>query len=155
MAFDATPEFPNLGQPVASDDITGGPGWSGLAALERFVKEGGVLMTLGNGSTLALDGGLVRHVRRAVETGIRTPGVELRAHFLKPDHPLAYGYQGTTSVFRADYPVYDLPRRWLRMAYCTSCLDGPVDERWVVLQWGTDRGGSRGDRRAALRRSWS
>jgi hypothetical protein len=23
------------------------------------------------------------------------------------------------------------------MAYCTSCLDGPIDRRWVVLQWGT------------------
>jgi hypothetical protein len=93
-------------------------------------------MTLGNGSTLALEGGLVRHVRRALETGIRTPGVELTTRFLRPEHPLPYGYQHTTSVFRADYPVYDLPRRWLRTAYCTSCLDGPVDKRWVVLQWG-------------------
>ncbi len=139
LAFNSTPEFPHLGQPVASDDITGGPGWTGLAALERFVKQGGTLMTLGNGSALVLEGGLVRHVRRAWETGIRTPGVELEAQFLKPDHPLAYGYQDTTSVFRVDYPVYDLPRRWLRMAYCTSCLDGPVDKRWVVLQWGTAR----------------
>jgi hypothetical protein len=23
------------------------------------------------------------------------------------------------------------------MSYCTSCLDGPVDTRFVVLQWGT------------------
>jgi hypothetical protein len=22
------------------------------------------------------------------------------------------------------------------MAYCTSCLDGPVDRRWTVLEWG-------------------
>jgi hypothetical protein len=34
-------------------------------------------------------------------------------------------------------PIYDLPRRWSRMAYCTACLDGPVDTRHVVLQWGT------------------
>jgi hypothetical protein len=140
MAFDATPDFPNLGRPAASDDITGGPGWSGLIALDQFVEEGGVLMTLGKGSTLALEGGLVRHVRRAQGTGIRTPGVELRTRFLKPDHALAYGYRDTLSVFRADYPVYDLPRRWLRMAYCTSCLDGPVDTRWVVLQWGAGAG---------------
>jgi len=144
LAFDATPEFPHLGQPVASDDITGGPGWAGLAALERFVKEGGVLMTLGNGTALVLEGGLVRHVRRARETRvrIRTPGVELRAQFLKPDHPLSYGYPDTTTVFRTNFPVYDLPRRWLRMAYCTSCLDGPVDTRSVVLQWGTARAGT-------------
>ncbi len=136
MAFAATPEFPSLGRPAASDDITGGPGWEGLAALTTFVEEGGTLMTLGNGSALVLESGLVRNVRRAQETGIRTPGVELRTRFLMPDHPLAYGYGDTPSVFRFDYPVYDLPRRWLRMAYCTSCLDGPVDLRWVVLQWG-------------------
>ncbi len=142
MAFDATPEFPHLGRPAASDDITGGPGWTGLIALERFVEEGGVLMTLGKGSTLALEGGLVRNVRRSQGTGIRTPGVELRTHFRRPDHALAYGYGGGTSVFRTDFPVYDLPRRWLRMAYCTSCLDGPVDTRWVVMQWGAGDGDS-------------
>ena len=137
MAFEATPEFPSLGQPAASADITGGPGWAGVAALDRFVEEGGVLITLGKGSTLVLDTGLVRNVRHAPATGIRTPGVELRTRFLMPEHPLAYGYEETASVFRSDYPVYDLPRRWSRMAYCTSCLDGPVDMRWVVLQWGT------------------
>ncbi len=136
MSFAATPDFPSLGRPAESNDITGGPGWEGLAALTRFVKEGGALLTLGNGSTLVLESGLVRNVRRALDTGIRTPGAELVAHFAKPDTPLGYGYSDTTSVFRADFPIYDLPRRWLRMAYCTSCLDGPVDPRWLVLQWG-------------------
>ncbi|MCW8983818.1 MAG: M14 family zinc carboxypeptidase, partial [Thermoanaerobaculales bacterium] len=78
MGFDPAPGSPSLGRPVASTDITGGPGWTGVAALARFVEEGGVLVTLGKGSTLALDGGLVRFVRRASGTGIRTPGVELR-----------------------------------------------------------------------------
>ncbi len=137
MAFAATPDFPSLGRPAASDDITGGPGWAGLAALTRFVEEGGTLLTLGNGSALVLEGGLVRFVRRAWDTGIRTPGAELRARFAMRNHPIAYGYGNATSVFRFDYPVYDLPRRWQRMAYCTSCLDGPVDMRSVVLQWGT------------------
>jgi hypothetical protein len=137
LPFEATEEYPNLGRPVSSDDITGGPGWAGLAALDNFVEEGGVLMTLGNGSTLVLDGGMVRNVRRSTGAGISTPGAELMARFPDPGHPLAYGYAETTSVFRANYPVYDLPRRWLRMAYCTACLDGPVDTRGVVLQWGT------------------
>lgn len=94
-------------------------------------------MTLGNGSTLVLDGGMVRGVRRSNVSGVATPGVQLMARFPDPDHPIAYCYADTTSVFRANYPVYDLPRRWLRMASCTACLDGPVDTRPVVLQWGT------------------
>jgi Zinc carboxypeptidase len=142
MPFTATAEYPSLGRPVASDDITGGIGWGGLAELERFVDAGGVLMTLGNGSTLALDGGLVRFVRRDVTSEIRTPGIEITARFRQPRHPLAYGYPTVTSVFRANFAVYDPPRRWLRMAYCTSCLDGPVDSRWTVLEWGEGDGPS-------------
>jgi hypothetical protein len=53
------------------------------------------------------------------------------------DHPIAYGYPAITSVFRSNYPIYDPPRRWLTMSYCTSCLNGPIDESAVVLQWGT------------------
>lgn len=136
MPFTATPEFPSHGVPAASDDITGGIGWHGLEQLQRFVESGGVLVTLGNGTTLALDGGLVRHVRRTTGSGIRTPGVELAVRFPDPEHPLAYGYGDSTSVFRANFPVYDQPRRWTRMAYCTACLDGPVDRRWTVLEWG-------------------
>jgi Zinc carboxypeptidase len=142
IPFAATPAFPSHGVPAASDDITGGIGWQGLAELERFVDQGGVLLTLGNGSTLALDGGLVRFVRRDGEATARTPGVEVTARFALPGHPLAYGYGAATSVFRANYPVYETPRRWHRMAYCTSCLDGPLDNRWTVLEWGAAGGGA-------------
>jgi hypothetical protein len=135
MAFTKTPEFPSHGVPAASEDITGGIGWVGMENLRRFVEDGGVLMTLGDGSRLPLEAGLVRNVRRTSDTGISTPGAELAVSFLQPDHPLAYGYPRGTSVFRSNFPVYDLPRRWLRMAYCTSCLDGPVDRRWVVMVW--------------------
>ncbi len=34
-----------------------------------------------------------------------------------------------------------LPRRWLRMAYCTTCLDGPEDRSHIVMEWG-DRDGA-------------
>jgi hypothetical protein len=152
LPFTRTAEYPHLGTPAASEDITGGIGWTGLANLKRFVEAGGVLITLGQGSALALEGGMVRHVRRALGTGILTPGVELKTRVLQPQHPLAYGYPETPSVFRFNYAVYDLPLRWTRMAYCTSCLDGPEDRRWVVLQWGTgtDDAGTEPDRDSIL-----
>ena len=136
LAFKATPGFPSLGKPVASDDITGGPGYVGLEALRRFVDEGGVLLTLGAGSALPLEGGLVPGVRQASTRDVFTPGSELRVTFDRPDHPIAYGYGTESSVFRTNLPVYDRPRRWLAMAYCTSCLDGPLDSRPVVASWG-------------------
>ena len=136
MAFKATPDSPSLGKPVESDDITGGPGYAGLEAVRRFVEEGGVLLTLGGGSALALEGGLVSGVRRASTRDVFTPGSELRVAFDRADHPIAYGYGRETSVLRTDLAVYDRPRRWLDMAYCTSCLDGPFDPRPVVASWG-------------------
>ena len=157
MPFTRTPEFPSHGAPVASDDVTGGLGWSGLAELQRFIEGGGLLVTLGSGSMLALEGGLVRGVRRASASALRTPGVELRVRFARPDHPLAYGYPAETSVFRTNLPAYDAPRRWLEAAYCTSCLDGPEDRSGVVLEWGAAggslvvSGGARGESELAGR----
>jgi hypothetical protein len=150
MPFRGTDEFPSLGQPVASDDITGGPGYTGLAELQKFVRSGGVLLTLGAGSALALEGGLVASVARVAQTAVFTPGAVLRTTFKQPEHPLAYGYDTETSVFRSNLPVYETPRRWLTMAYCTSCLTGPRDERHVVMTWGGEgemviSGGMRGE----------
>jgi hypothetical protein len=159
MPFKKTATTPSHGTPAESDDITGGIGYAGLAELERFVHQGGLLVTLGSGSTLALEGGLVRGVRRSTggvprsedgdgagssgasaRAATRTPGAHVRATFARPDHPLAYGYPARTHVFRQNFPLYDAPRAWLRMAYCTSCLDGPEDRRGIVLEWGDREG---------------
>jgi len=121
LAYQKTKETPNLGVPDASADITGGIGWAGVAEIEKFLGAGGVLVTLGNGSTLPLEGGLVRDVRRRGGSFF-TPGSELRVKFVRTDHPLAYGMTETTSAFRSMMPVYDIARS---------------ERGKVVLQWGT------------------
>lgn len=160
MPFKKTPQTPSFGTPAESDDITGGIGWDGLSKLQSFVNDGGLLITLGSGSMLVLEGGLVRGVRRvsggvprsstgggsdaaaaAMEAVTRTPGAHVRATFARPEHPIAYGYPVRTTLFRQNFPLYDAPRRWLRMAYCTTCLDGPLDRSSIVVEWG-DREGS-------------
>ena len=159
MAFKKTSATPSLGTPAESDDITGGIGWGGVGELQRFVDSGGLLITLGSGSMLPLEGGIVRGIRResggvprstagggaaaaaaANDAVTRTPGAHLRVTFLRPNHPIAYGYSAHTYVFRQNFPLYAMPRRWLRMAYCTTCLDGPVDPKGVVMQWGDTDG---------------
>ena len=159
MAFKKTRQTPSHGTPAESDDITGGIGWSGLAEVQKFVDGGGLLITLGSGSMLPLEGGIVRGVRResggvprssqgggpaaaaaAQDSQTRTPGSHLRVTFDRPDHPIAYGYSAHTYVFRQNFPLYAIPRYWLRMAYCTSCLDGPVDRSGIVLEWGDREG---------------
>jgi hypothetical protein len=159
MPYKKTKATPAFGTPAESDDITGGIGWSGLAELQKFVDSGGLLITLGSGSMLALEGGIVRGVRResggvprsaqgggaasaaaSLATAARTPGSHVRVTFEQPDNPIAYGYPERTWVFRQNFPVYATPRHWLRMAYCTTCLDGPKDTSGVVLEWGDSQG---------------
>jgi Zinc carboxypeptidase len=155
MPFKKTAQTPSHGTPAASDDITGGIGWQGLAQIQQYIEHGGLLITLGNGTMLPLEGGIVRGVRRdsggvprstagggasssaaSREAITRTPGAHVRVSFVRPDHPIGYGYAPSTYVFRSNFALYSAPRRWLRMAYCQSCLDGPIDARGVVLQWG-------------------
>jgi hypothetical protein len=121
MAYTKTKDYPSLGVPDASEDITGGIGWAGVAKLEEYLNAGGVLVTLGNGSALPLEGGLVRDVYQRGGP-IFTPGSELKVKFTRPDHPLAYGSPEVTSVFRGYMPVYDIAR---------------PDRKYVVMQWGT------------------
>jgi len=155
MPFKKTAQTPSFGTPAESDDITGGIGYEGLGQIQHFIEDGGLMVTLGSGSMLALEGGLVRFVRRSSggvprstaggggpssaasqNAATRTPGAHVRVTFDRPDHPIAYGYPAHTYVFRQNFPLYDVPRRWMRMAYCTTCLDGPEDRTGVVMEWG-------------------
>src|SRR6202023_3845412 len=65
MAFKKTQQTPNFGTPAESDDITGGIGYQGLAQIQHFIDDGGLMVTLGSVSMLPLEGGLVRFVRRS------------------------------------------------------------------------------------------
>ena len=121
LAYTKTPQFPSHGSPTASADITGGFTWRGVQHLEDYVRSGGVLVTLGGASTLPLDGGIARDVRRAPVKQVFTPGSELRARFRRPDHPIAYGHKERTSAFRESRPLYSVRR---------------PEEGRVVLQWG-------------------
>ncbi len=121
MPYTKTEAFPSHGVPDASDDMTGGIGWTGMANLEEFLGAGGMLITLGNGSTLALEGGLARGVTAAINDAV-TPGSELQTTFLRPDHPIAYGYATQSSAFRSTYTVYNVRRS---------------DRDQVVMQWGS------------------
>jgi len=123
LAFTKTAQFPSHGFPTSSEDVTGGLTWRGVQNLEEFVRQGGVFITLGGASALALDGGIARDVRHASVKDLFTPGSELKARFRRPDHPIAYGYKETTSVFREDRTVYDVRH---------------ADEGRIVLQWGTE-----------------
>jgi hypothetical protein len=123
MPYTRTNQFPSHGTPDSSPDITGGLTFRGLANLQDFVERGGVLVTLGGASRVAFEAGFARGIRRAPTEQLHTPGVEIRTRFRRPEHPLAYGYAETTSVFRKDLTLYETRE---------------ADLGWVVMQWGNE-----------------
>ena len=155
MPFKKTTATPSLGTPASSDDITGGIGYGGLAELQKFIDGGGLLITLGNGTHAAARGrpgarraargrrGAAQHsgggaaaMAASQNAETKTPGSHVRVSFVRPRHPIAYGYDvahsGVPAELRALLDpaplaahglLHDLPRRADR-SQPRSCSSG-------------------------------
>jgi hypothetical protein len=122
LAYTKSPEFPSLGMYGESEDITGGMGLEGVVELQRFVEQGGVLITLGSASYLPPDFGLARMIDASRPTGqFYAPGPIVEAQITRPTHPIFYGYSDTTMPVRyANGPLLRIPeedRGWVLMQY--------------------------------------
>ncbi len=106
LAYTKTAKFPSHGVIDSSPDITGGMGFLGLAHLETFVRDGGVLVALGSAGILASESGMAREVSAQRTAG--TPGSHVTVKTLRPEHPLSWGYPARSHVFRQNLPVYDV-----------------------------------------------
>src|SRR3989442_10841372 len=84
-----------------SAHITGGMGLEGVAEIDRFVKAGGLLVTLGAASFFPAEFGLAPKVDAARTTAqFYAPGPIVDADILQPDHPVFYGYDTKTIPVR-------------------------------------------------------
>jgi hypothetical protein len=101
IAYKKSDAFKNLGMYGESDDITGGMGIEGVAELDKFVKAGGVLVTLDTASYFPADFGLAPKVEAARTSGqFYSPGAIIDAEILHPENPIFYGYASTTVAVR-------------------------------------------------------
>ena len=128
LDYSKSAEFPSLGMYGQSADITGGMGLPGVVEFDRFVREGGVLITLGAASYFPPEFGITLEVDASRPTPqFYAPGPIVEAEILKPMHPIFYGYdQRTVPVRYANGPLLRLP---------------PEDrKKWVLAQFpGTDK----------------
>ena len=93
IAYNKSAEYPSLGMYGESEDITGGMGLPGVAELDKFVNQGGVLITLGASSFLPAEMGITRTVDAArTSAQFYAPGPIVEAQILRPEHPIFYGY---------------------------------------------------------------
>ncbi len=111
VAYTKSTEFPTLGAYGESEDITGGMGLEGVVELDKFVKAGGVLITLGAASFLPAEFGLTPTVDAGHTTAqFYAPGPIVEAEIIQPSNPIFYGYTGKTVAVRyANGPLLRVP----------------------------------------------
>ena len=111
LAYRKDPKFPSLGMYGESDDVTGGLGLEGVLELQRFIEDGGVLITLGGSSYMPAEFGLQRTVTaNRPSPSFYAPGPIVQAEITRPDHPIFFGYgQKTLPVRYANGPLFQVP----------------------------------------------
>jgi hypothetical protein len=106
IPYKKTDLTPNLGVQDSSDDIRGGMGLEGLAALTKFVEQGGTLIVEGSTLELMPAYGIVSGVTIEEPTNLFVRGSILKAQFADKKSPIAYGYDSTTlPVYFSQGPV--------------------------------------------------
>jgi len=99
------PGFPNLGGPDTSDDVRGGLELEGIINLRNFVKDGGLLITVGSSCEIPINFGLTNGVSIARTTALNVPGGVLRVVNAAAASPVTAGYQEKFGVYFDQSPV--------------------------------------------------
>jgi hypothetical protein len=112
IAYNKTDQFKFLGDYGSSDDITGGMGLDGVVEFQKFVDEGGLLITLGVASAFPPEFGITRKVESArTSPAFYAPGPIINAEVVRPMHPVFYGYTDKTLPVRwANGPLLTVTR---------------------------------------------
>ena len=96
-----------------STDITGGMGLEGALELQKFVKEGGLLITLAGASNFPVEYGIAGQVDAVRPTAqFYAPGPIVEVDILQPKHPIFYGYATPKLAVRyANGPLLNVPEK--------------------------------------------
>ncbi|HVP00157.1 MAG TPA: M14 family zinc carboxypeptidase [Bryobacteraceae bacterium] len=111
MEYKKSDQFKTLGEYGESDDITGGMGLEGVVELQKFVDNGGLMITLGTASSFPADFGITRKIEASrTSTAFYAPGPIVQAEITRPVHPIFYGYTDKTIPVRwANGPLLTVP----------------------------------------------
>jgi hypothetical protein len=107
LPYKKNDKFKSMGMYAETDDVRGGMGLAGAAEFQKFVEEGGVLLTLGVASYFPAEFGIAKGVdAQNPAQGFYAPGPYVNSEILIADHPTMYGYtQKTLPVRYAGGPL--------------------------------------------------
>ena len=97
-----TPQTPAIGTWAQTDDMRPGLGWDGLAKLQTFVSNGGVMITVESTAEFAIQFGLANGVSSSTPTAKEVVGTLLRTRLADDKSPIVYGVPDNLAVFSND-----------------------------------------------------
>jgi hypothetical protein len=99
---------PNIGKIDETDDIRPGMGWEGLANLQKFVRDGGVLLTVDDTASFAVTYGFTPGLSITPASRLKVTGAVLRSRLVDGASPIAYGYDAaeSVSIYSSDGPIF-------------------------------------------------
>ena len=102
-----TADTPNFVAPGldSTADIRGGLGYQGLANLERFVSEGGLLLAVQTSASLPVAGGMTEMVNVSDARTMQAPGSVVLSTVDDKKSPITYGYDDKLYVYFRQGPV--------------------------------------------------
>ena len=99
MPWKVTSETPNMTKFAQTDDIRPGLGWQGMANLQAFVANGGVLVTSVNTADFATQYGLAQGVTMNRPRRGTVTGSLLRTKLVDDASPITYGVSDGLAVY--------------------------------------------------------
>jgi hypothetical protein len=107
LAWKNSEETPNLVTPGldSTDDMRGGFGYSGLANLEQFVREGGLLIAVQSSASLPVAGAMTDMVSVNDARTMQAPGSVVLSSIDDKRSPIAYGYDDKLYVYFRQGPI--------------------------------------------------
>jgi hypothetical protein len=89
--YQQTEKFKFLGMYGETADMTGGFGQEGVTAFEKFLEEGGTLITTLNAVRFPIEFGFARSIDTESPQGVNAQKPLLQARIKRLDHPVFYG----------------------------------------------------------------
>jgi hypothetical protein len=109
LPWQNTPETPNLvGKNDATADIRPGLGWEGVAKLQAFVNDGGVLLTVMDTAQFAAGIGITTGVSSSHAEKMKIVGSVVGTRLVDGASPIAYGYNEKVAAYCDNGPVFSL-----------------------------------------------
>ena len=99
---------PNLGNIDETDDMRPGLGWTGLQNLQKFVKDGGLFITVDDTSEFAVNYGFTAGVSASRSQRLRAIGDILRMKTVDAASPIAYGYGDSLAMYCFNGAIYNI-----------------------------------------------